>query len=101
MMYATADTLARAVYRAMPDVYDNMGNPLVNWFDRPDSSEVIEYRGWKLVIVDDPDDDHQHGLSWYLDSPEEPLCQSDGWEELPAQQIQDAAAKLAAMLASK
>jgi hypothetical protein len=44
---------------------------------------VLEFpNGWTFNIVDDPDEYAPNGITWWLDSPEERLVESDGWESL-------------------
>ena len=87
---ATAGQLASAVYDALTET------PLA-YDETPDGFERIILRnGWALRINDDGDERSPHGISWWMDSPEERLVESDGWEILPEDQLADAATKLAA-----
>ena len=87
---ATAEQLASAVYDALTET------PLA-YDETPDGFERIILRnGWALRINDDGDERSPHGISWWMDSPEERLVESDGWEILPEDQLADAATKLAA-----
>jgi hypothetical protein len=90
---ATAAKLAGAVFDALTvDIQD--------WFEQPDGVQVIKINGYSLRIFDDTDENTPHGISWWIDSPEERGAVSDGWEILPADRIADEAAILAAHIQS-
>ncbi len=85
---ATAAQLANAVYDAL-----TVGAQ--DFFEQPDGVQVIKINGWSLRIFDDADENAPHGISWWIDSPEERGAVSDGWEMLPADRIAAEAATLA------
>ena len=85
---ATAAKLAGAVFDALTvDIQD--------WFEQPDGVQVIKINGYSLRIFDDTDENTPHGISWWIDGPEERGIESDGWEELPADNVIERAASLA------
>ena len=86
---ATAERLASAVYDALTvDAED--------FFEQPDGVQVIKINGFALRIFDDGDDAAPHGMSWWIDSPEERGIESDGWWELLTDDVTEEAAILAA-----
>lgn len=85
---ATAEQLASAVCDALTDFDD--------FFEQPDGVQVIKINGYSLRIFDDIGEDAPHGISWWIDTPDERGAVSDGWEELPAAKVADEAAILAA-----
>lgn len=89
--YANAEQLASAVYQALTvdvDKYD----------ETPDNVHYITINGWSLRIFDDVDETCQHGITWWIDSPDERGVESDGWETLPADQIAAQADVLARLI---
>ena len=89
--FATAEQIASAVYSAMTVQADDH-------YTVPDGVESIRLGGWTLRVFNDVDEFAPHGISWWLDSPDEVGVESDGWEQLPADQIEAEALKLAELL---
>jgi len=88
---ANAEQLANAVY--------NIIEQDCEFFAQPDDVEVIKlHNGWSLRIFDDAHEQAPHGLSWWMDAPEERGVDSGGWEILPGDEIANEAAALAAAL---
>ena len=88
---ATATQLADAVF-------DALTVEAQDYFEQPDGVQVIKVNGWSLRIFNDTDEAAPHGISWWVDSPDERGTVSDGWEQLPAADIAAQAAILADLI---
>jgi len=84
-------------------VYDKLEELEVNseYTVMEDHERVTLWNGWAFRIVNDPSDDAPHGISWWLDSPEERMVESGGWELLTTEQLGREVAQLAAALHAK
>jgi hypothetical protein len=72
---ANAEQVVSAIYNLMR-AHTEVGQ-------LPGGAQVLEFpNGWIFNIVDDPGEDAPNGITWWLDSPEERLVESDGWESL-------------------
>jgi hypothetical protein len=85
---ATAAQLADAVFEALTVEAQD-------YFEQPDGVQVIKMNGWSLRIFDTADENAPHGISWWIDSPEERGAVEDGWEILPTDRIAAEAVTLA------
>lgn len=88
---ATAIQLADAVF-------DALTVEAQDYFEQPDGVQVIKVNGWSLRIFNDTDEAAPHGISWWVDSPDERGVESDGWEQLPAADIAAQAVVLARLI---
>lgn len=91
MTAATAYQLIDAVY----DALDAADTAVDDYNTAQDGVHYIDLNGHTLRIFDDIETDIPNGISWWIDTPHELGCVSDGWEILPEENVDAEAKKIA------